>query len=63
MNLERAYHIFGQRAISSLMWASKSNIWDKVTLVLGGDVWCDNCSKIAIDPKKARSKAQMRFKG
>ena len=62
INLERAHHTFGHRAVSSLIWASKANVWDDVSLVAEGDMWCDSC-KIATAPKKSRSKAPMRFKG
>ena len=62
MTIEQAHNIFGHRAVSSLLWASRSNVWDDMTLVAGEDVWCDSC-KISTAPKHARSKAPLRFTG
>ena len=62
MGVEEAHRIFGHRAVSSLLWASNSNVWDDITLFAGDDIWCDSC-RIATAPKNARSKATMRFKG
>ena len=62
ISIERAHHIFGHRSINSLLWASKSNVWDDVRLVAGEDVWCDSC-KVSTAPKHARSKAPLRFNG
>ena len=62
MSIELAHNIFGHRAVSSLLWASKSNVWDDITLMVGEDIWCDSC-KISTAPKHRRSKAPMRFTG
>ena len=62
MNVELAHDIFGHRAVSSLLMASKANVWDDVTMVAGEDSWCESC-RIATAPKTARSKSMMRFKG
>ena len=62
MNVELAHKIFGHRAISSLMAASKSNVWDDITLDFAGDTWCDKC-KIAVAPRQAISKRSMRMNG
>ena len=62
MNVELGHSIFGHRAISSLMAASKANVWDDVDMHFGGDSWCDNC-KIAIAPRNKLSKNPMTFRG
>ena len=62
MGIEEVHCIFGLRAVSSLLWASNSNVWDDITLFAGDNIWCDSC-RIATAPKNARSKAAMRFKG
>ena len=62
MDIELGHEIFGHRAVSSLLWDSKANVWDDIEMVLSGDSWCDKC-KIAISPRNAMSKKPMRFEG
>ena len=60
MNVELGHYIFGHRAVSSLLTASKFDVWDDVTMVSTGDSWCDSC-KVAVAPKSNLSKLPMRI--
>ena len=62
MNVELGHRIFGHRAVSSLMHASNSEVWDDIKMVFAGDTWCDKCH-IAVSPRQAASKRSMRIAG
>jgi hypothetical protein len=62
MNVELGHQIFGHRAISSLIGASKAGVWDDVEMTFGGDSWCDHC-KITIALRNAMLKTLMNFNG
>jgi hypothetical protein len=60
MPVELGHAIFGHRAVSSLLSASKAKVWDDIKMVFSGDLWCDMC-RIAIAPRKALSKKPMKL--
>ena len=60
MSVELGHAIFGHRAVSSLLSASQSGVWDDVTMVSTGDSWCDSC-KVAVAPRTHLSKESMRI--
>ena len=60
MPVEMAHPIFGHRAITSLLNASKAEVWDDLQLIMTGDNWCDSC-KVALSSVHRRSKQPMRM--
>jgi hypothetical protein len=60
MNVELGHVIFGHRAVSSLLAASRANVWDDINMILSGDSWCDMC-RVAIAPKNKLSKIPMKI--
>jgi hypothetical protein len=60
MNVELGHVIFGHRAVSSLLAASRSKVWDDVQMTLSGDSWCNMC-RVAIAPKNKLSKVSMKI--
>jgi hypothetical protein len=60
MNVELGHVIFGHRAVSSLLAASRANVWDDIKMILSRDSWCDMC-RVAIAPKNKLSKIPMKI--